>query len=128
MDTHSKHLPADERRAVTVQAVVEFAASANPSKITRAAIANHMNLKQGTLLAHVPTKEATWETVIGWVAEGKATRELPSTLDNDAAVTPFMGSIQGPVMQSLPAGDVERIRCDAPRAFAICRHGVGSAQ
>ncbi len=36
--------------------------------------------------------------------------------------------IQGLIMQSLLAGDVERMRCDAPRVFAIYRRGVGSGQ
>ncbi|HSH14290.1 MAG TPA: TetR/AcrR family transcriptional regulator, partial [Desulfurivibrionaceae bacterium] len=34
-----KHLPADQRRAVTVEAVLELAAEQNPSEITTAAIA-----------------------------------------------------------------------------------------
>ncbi|HHH6468850.1 TPA: TetR/AcrR family transcriptional regulator, partial [Escherichia coli] len=49
MDTHPKHLPADERRAVTVESVVALAGSQNPSEITTAAIAKHMNLTQGAL-------------------------------------------------------------------------------
>ena len=36
MQTNPKHLPADERRAVTVEAVVELAAEQNPSEITTA--------------------------------------------------------------------------------------------
>lgn len=38
MDTHPKHLPADKRRVVTVQSVVELAGTQNPSEITTAAI------------------------------------------------------------------------------------------
>ena len=51
MDTHPKHLPADERRAVTVESVVALAGSQNPSEITTAAIAKHMNLTQGARTA-----------------------------------------------------------------------------
>ena len=40
MTAHSRHLPADERRAVTVEAVVELARTNNPSEITTAAIAH----------------------------------------------------------------------------------------
>jgi TetR/AcrR family transcriptional regulator len=69
MDTHPKHLPADERRAVTVEAVVELAGSVNPSEITTAAIAKHMNLTQGALFRHFPTKDAIWQAVMEWVAE-----------------------------------------------------------
>ena len=44
MSFHSKNLPADERRTVTIKSVVELAGTQNPSKITTAAIAKHMNL------------------------------------------------------------------------------------
>ncbi|MCB1863467.1 MAG: TetR/AcrR family transcriptional regulator [Gammaproteobacteria bacterium] len=202
MNTRSKNLPADERRAVTVEAVVALAASKNPSEITTAAIAKQMNLTQGALFRHFPNKEAIWQAVMEWVAErllaridraaqdiesplaalqamflshvefvaehpgvprmlfgelqrtettpakrmvqkllqrygerlnqlielGKARGELSVTLDNEAAAMLFIGSIQGLVMQSLLAGDVDRIRRDAPRVFEIYRCGIGSAQ
>ena len=202
MNTRSKNLPADERRAVTVEAVVTLAASKNPGEITTAAIAKQMNLTQGALFRHFPNKEAIWQAVMEWVAErllaridrasqgiesplaamqamfmshvefvvehpgvprmlfgelqrtestpakrmvqtllqrygerlnrfielGKARGELSVTLDNEAAAMLFIGSIQGLVMQSLLAGDVDRIRCDAPRVFDIYRRGIGSAQ
>lgn len=200
MNTHVKHLPADERRTVTVEAVVALAGSQNPSEITTAAIAKHMNLTQGALFRHFPTKDAIWQAVMEWVAErllaridhaaqgiesplaameamfmshvefvaehpgvprmifgelqraespakrmvrtllqryeerlhrliekGKASGELSSTLDNAAAATLFIGTIQGLVMQSLLAGDMQRLRRDAPRVFAIYRRGIGSA-
>lgn len=69
MHPSSKHLPADERRAVTVEAVVELAAVQNPSNITTAAIARHMNVTQGALFRHFPNKEAIWQAVMEWVAE-----------------------------------------------------------
>lgn len=202
MNDHAKHLPADERRAVTVEAVVELAAEQNPNEITTAAIAKHMNLTQGALFRHFPTKDAIWQAVMEWVAErlltridsaahgvksplaamhsmfmshiefvvehpgvprmifgelqraestpakrmvqtlmrrygerlhpiiekGKAQGELDAALDTEAAVTLFMGTIQGLVMQSLLAGGVASIRRDAPRVFAIYRRGIGSAQ
>ena len=37
MSFHSKNLPADERRTVTIKSVVELAGTQNPSKITTAA-------------------------------------------------------------------------------------------
>jgi TetR/AcrR family transcriptional regulator len=202
LNTHVKHLPADERRAVTVEAVVELAGSQNPSEITTAAIAKHMNLTQGALFRHFPTKDAIWQAVMEWVAErllaridyaaqgiesplatmqaifmshvefvaehpgvprmmfgelqraeqtapkrivqtliqrygerlhrlieeGKACGELSAELDTEAAATLFIGTIQGLVMQSLLAGNVERIRHDAPRVFAIYQRGIRSAQ
>jgi TetR/AcrR family transcriptional regulator len=63
------HLPADERRAVTVATVVELAGEQNPSEITTAAIAGRMKLTQGALFRHFASKDAIWEAVIAWVAE-----------------------------------------------------------
>lgn len=200
MDTYPKNLPADERRAVTVAAVVELAGAQNPSEITTAAIAKQMNLTQGALFRHFPNKEAIWQAVMEWVAErllakidraaqgiesplaamqamfnshiefviehpgvprmmfgelqraqltpakrmvqtliqrygerlhrlieqGKSCGELSPTLDNEAAATLFIGTVQGLVMQSLLAGDVSRMRHDAPRVFAIYQRGIGA--
>ncbi|SOB75477.1 transcriptional regulator, TetR family [Marinobacter sp. LV10R510-11A] len=200
MNKRPKNLSADARRSATVESVIQLAGSQNPSEITTAAIAKHMNLTQGALFRHFPNKEAIWEAVMGWVAErlldridrsaqgiesplaameaifmthvefvadhpgvprmmfgelqraestpakrmvqtllqrygqrlnqliddGKSRGELSSTLDNDAASTLFIGTIQGLIMQSLLSGDVQRIRHDAPRVFAIYRRGIGS--
>jgi TetR/AcrR family transcriptional regulator len=202
MDSHSKRLSADERRVVTVEAVVELAGSQNPSEITTALIAKHMHLTQGALFRHFQSKDAIWQAVMEWVAErllaridhaadgiesplaamqamfmshiefvakhpgvprmmfgelqraestpakrmvqtliqrygerlhrliekGKLCGELSVMLDADAAATLFIGSIQGLVMQSLLAGDVERMRHDAPRVFAIYQRGIGRLQ
>jgi len=64
-----RHLPADERRAVTVAAVIALAAEQNPQEITTTAIADRMSLTQGALFRHFPTKEAIWQAVMEWVAE-----------------------------------------------------------
>lgn len=202
MPSQTKHLPADERRAVTVEAVVELAGSKNPSEITTAAIAKQMNLTQGALFRHFPNKEAIWKAVMEWVAErllarvdaaakgiesplaalqamfmshiefvaehpgvprmmfgelqrgestaakrmvqtliqrygvrlgklidaGKLCGELNPELDNQAAATLFIGTIQGLVMQSLLAGDVGRIRDDAPGVFEIYQRGIRNQQ
>lgn len=69
MEPRVKNLPAEERRAVTVEAVVELARSHNPGDITTAAIAKQMNLTQGALFRHFPSKEAIWQAVMEWVAE-----------------------------------------------------------
>lgn len=202
MSFHSKNLPADERRTVTIKSVVELAGTQNPSKITTAAIAKHMNLTQGALFRHFPNKEAIWQAVMEWVAErllaeidtstqgiespliameamfmshidfvvehpgvprmifgelqraestpakcmvqtliqrygerlhllinkGKASGELPSSLDNEAAAMLFIGTIQGLVMQSMLVGDVGRMQHDAPRVFAIYMRGIRGIQ
>lgn len=200
MPRQRQHLPADERRAVTVQAVLDLAAEQNPSEITTQAIADRMHLTQGALFRHFADKDAIWEAVMCWVADrllaradavaagagtplaaleamftahiafvaehpgvprmlfgelqrsgqtpakrmvqvlisrygarlrdlierGRASGELAVDVDADAAATLFIGTIQGLVMQSLLAGDVRRIRVDAPRAFAIFRRGIAS--
>jgi AcrR family transcriptional regulator len=187
---------------VTVEAVVDLAGSQNPSEITTAAIAKHMNLTQGALFRHFPNKEAIWKAVMDWVAErllaridrsargiesplaameamfmshvdfvaehpgvprmmfgelqraestqakrmaqtliqrygerlhrlieqGKASGELCATLDDEAAVILFIGSIQGLVMQSMLFGDVGLVRRDAPRVFAMYRRCIERAR
>jgi TetR/AcrR family transcriptional regulator len=200
MGSTIKHLPADERRAVTIDAVLKLAGEQNPNDITTAAIAKRMGLTQGAIFRHFPSKDALLQAVMEWVAErlmsrlekavtaemsplaalesmfmahvefvtehpgiprmlfgelqrpetsapkrvvqvlirrygerlnciierGKACGELDSGLDTEASATLFIGTIQGLVMQSLLAGDASRIRCDAPRVFAIYRRGIRS--
>ncbi len=199
MDTPSKHLPAEERRAVTIEAVVELAASVNPSEITTAAIAKQMNVTQGALFRHFPSKDAIWRAVMEWTAErllgridhaargiespvaamramflshvefavehpgvprmmfgelqraeaspaklmtqtllqgygerlhvlidqGKVNGEIDPGVNNQAAATLFIGTIQGLVMQSMLSGDIKRMRIDAPGVFAIYQRGIG---
>jgi AcrR family transcriptional regulator len=69
LNSPKKNLPADERRSVTIEAVVALAGSQNPSDITTAAIAKHMNLTQGALFRHFPSKDAIWQSVMEWVAD-----------------------------------------------------------
>lgn len=201
MNIRPKYLPAEERRAETVEAVVELAGVQNPSDITTAAIAKHMSLTQGALFRHFPSKDAIWKAVMEWAASkllaridkaasaarsprtaleamfisnieficehpgiprmmfgelqraemtpakrmaqvmlgryrerlaglvraGQDCGELRASLDPDAAATLFIGTIQGLVVQSLLAGDVNLIRRDAMRAFDIYLYGlVGS--
>lgn len=199
MDAVARHLPADERRAVTVETVVELAAEQNPSEITTAAIATRMGLTQGALFRHFPTKDAIWRAVMDWVAErlmsrvdraassaasplgaleaifmahvafiaehpgvprmmfgelqrpgdsatrrmvqalleryrdrlralieqGRASGELDPEVDPDQAALLFVGTIQGLVMQSLVAGDMQRVGRDAAGAFSTLCRGIG---
>lgn len=202
MKSRPRNLPADQRRAATVEAVIALAAELNPGDITTAAIAGRMNLTQGALFRHFASKEAVWEAVMEWVAErllarvdqatrdvaspiaaleaaflahvefvvlypgvprmlfgelqraedtaakrkvrqllaqygerlaglveaGKAAGELTAAIGTDAAVAHFIGTVQGLVMQSLLAGDPERMRAGAPNAFAIYRRGIAGAR
>ncbi len=67
--TRGKYLPAEARRAATVEAVVALAATRNPGDITTAAIARHMGLTEGALFRHFPNKDAILDAVMRWVAE-----------------------------------------------------------
>lgn len=84
--TASKHLPAEERRALTVDTVITLAAEQNPSEITTAAIAARMNLTQGALFRHFPSKDAIWQAVMEWVSARLLAR---TTAAADAATSPL---------------------------------------
>ncbi len=60
--------------------------------------------------------------------EGKANNELNPDLDTEGAAILFIGTLQGLIMQSLLAGNVNLIRENAPRVFAIYRRGIRSIQ
>ncbi|MDD4966934.1 TetR/AcrR family transcriptional regulator [Halothiobacillus sp.] len=126
MVTHSKHLPAEERRAATVEAVVELAAKQNPSEITTTAIAKHMGVTQGALFKHFPTKDAILEAVMEWVAKRLLTR-----LDKAAetAATPlgkieamFMAQVgfvvEHPGVPRMLFGELQRAQLTAPKLMA----------
>ncbi len=69
MSARPKHLPADERRAITVETVISLAAEKNPSDITTKAIAERMGLTQGAIFRHFPNKEAILQAVMSWVSQ-----------------------------------------------------------
>ncbi len=199
MNPRTPHLPAHERRAATVDAVVGLAAERDPGEITTTAIARRMGVTQGALFKHFPSKESILEAVMEWMAQrllarvddaahaaptsaaaleavflahagfvsehpgvprmmfgelqragatapkrrvatlmrhygerlrallesGRARGEFDAQLDVDAAATLFIGMIQGLVMQSMIAGEPQRVRRDAPRVFAIYLRGLG---
>lgn len=202
MSNQENRLPAEERRVVIIEAVIELAAEQNPKGITTAAIAKRMGLTQGALFRHFPNKDAISQAVMEWVTErllarldksiqgtasplaalsamfmahaefvamhpgvphllfgelqstgktaakdithtlikryrerlhrlieeGKTQGELDMNLDTEAATLLFIGTIQGLVMQSLLVGDVQRIRQDAPRVFALYHRGIRRTQ
>ncbi len=201
MSVQNKNLPARERRAITVETVVELASEQNPNDITTAAIAKRMGLTQGSLFRHFANKEAILQAVMEWVAEqllaridkaaklavgvvpkleaifmahvafvsahpgvprilfgelqraentaakrmvctllkkyagrltvlmeqGKADGAIDPEVDTAAAVIVFIGTLQGLIMQSLLAGEVERIARDAPGVFEIYLRGIRSS-
>jgi len=66
------------------------------------------------------------EKVSALLERGQAMGEIDAELDITAAATLFIGTIQGLVMQSLLAGDVCRIRTEAPAVLQIYLRGVRS--
>jgi len=74
MVTHPKHLPADARRAETVDTFIRLAAAQNPGDITTAALAQNMGLTQGALFRHFPSKDAILEAVMDRVAKALLSR------------------------------------------------------
>ena len=116
MKSSAKHLPADERRAVTVEAVISLAAEQNPGEITTAAIAKHMGLSQGALFRHFSSKDAILQAVMEWVAErllarvDKAARAATSPLAALEAI--FMTHIdfvaQHPGVPRMLFGELQR--------------------
>lgn len=126
MRTHPKHLPADERRAVTVEAVVKLAAESNPSDITTTAIAKHMGVSQGALFKHFPTKDSILQAVMEWVAE-----RLLSRVESAAcsASTPlaaieamFLAHVEfvaeHPGVPRMLFGELQRAELTAPKRMA----------
>lgn len=116
MQISSKHLPADERRAVTVEAVVELAGEQNPTDITTAAIAKRMGLTQGALFRHFPNKNAILQAVMEWVAQrllGRVDKAIGSASSPLAALeAAFMAHIdfvvQHPGVPRMLFGELQR--------------------
>lgn len=86
MTSRPTPLPADERRAATIEAVVALAAEQNPGDITTAAIAHRMGLTQGALFRHFPNKDAIIESVMQW-AKSRLLAQLDQA--SSAAATPL---------------------------------------
>lgn len=87
MSERAQYLPAEDRRAATVQAVVDLAAEQNPAQITTTAIASRMGLTQGALFRHFPTKHAILEATLAWVSERLLTRVDEAAKTADSPVT-----------------------------------------
>jgi len=63
------HLSSEERREKTIEAVISLCAEDDPARITTSEIAKRMNVTQGALFKHFVSKDAIWESVIGWVTK-----------------------------------------------------------
>ena len=101
---------------MTVEAVLELAGSQNPSEITTAAIAKHMNVTQGALFRHFPSKDAIWEAVMEWVAESLLARVDDSARDTASPLAAmeamFIGHVEfaaeHPGMPRMVFGELQR--------------------
>lgn len=123
MHPPAKHLPAERRRAATVEAVVELAAEQNPSDITTAAIAKRMGLTQGALFRHFQSKDAILQAVMQWVADRlmarveKAMQAASSPLD--ALEGMFMAHIgfvaEHPGVPRMLFGELQRAEQTTPK-------------
>lgn len=132
MTASVKHLPADERRALTVDAVVELAAEQNPRDITTAAIAKRMGLTQGALFRHFPNKDAILQAVMAWVAERLLARVDEAMLGAASGVAAleaiFMAHIdfvaQHPGVPRIIFGELQRAGETAPKRMVqtLIRH------
>lgn len=60
-------LPAEQRQAEMVQAVLKLAAQQEPASITTTHIANEIGLSQGSVFRHFPNKQAIWLNVAQWL-------------------------------------------------------------
>lgn len=93
-----RYLPAEQRRAATVEAAIALAGKQNPSDVTTAAIAQVMGVTQPALFRHFPTKDAIWTGVMEWVAErllANVDRATASTASPLAALeATFMGHVE----------------------------------
>ena len=118
-----RNLPADERRAHTVEAVVELAGTRNPGEITTMAIARHMGLTEGALFRHFPTKQAIWQSVMEWVAESlldrveRAAQDLCSPSDKLRAM--FLGHVdfvaEHPGVPRMLFGELQKADSTVPK-------------
>lgn len=126
MNSSGKHLPAEERRAVIVEAVVGLAAEQNPNGITTAAIAKRMGLTQGAIFRHFPNKDAILQAVMGWAADrlmSHIERAVQPSLSPLAALeSMFMAHVsfiaEHPGIPRMLFGELQRANETVPKRMA----------
>lgn len=67
-------LAADDRRAASVQALIQLARDADPRQITTAAVAAEMGVSHAALFRHYPDKAALWADAVDWIEQDLAQR------------------------------------------------------
>lgn len=86
-------IPAAERRAHAVRALLELAWATAPDEISTAAIAERMGVSHAALFRHFPTREALWTEAVRWATgeldrrfEAIAAQRLPDPLEEVEAL------------------------------------------
>lgn len=131
----SRHLPAEQRRAATIESVISLAAQGDPAAITTAAIAAHMGVTQGALFRQFANKEAILEAVMGWVADrllGRiAAAASAATSPAGAIEAMFMAHVafvtEHPGVPRMLFGELQRSEMTAPKRAArvlLKRYGM----
>lgn len=64
-----QRLKADQRQDEIVRAAVDLAARNSPETITTLDIARELDLTQGAIFRHFPTKESIWVAVLKWAGD-----------------------------------------------------------
>ncbi len=134
MNKRATRLSAEERRASTVETVIDLAAEQNPSDITTAAIAERMGLTHGALFRHFPTKDAILQAVLSWVAErllARVDRAADGASSSLAALEAvFMAHVdfvaEHPGVPRMLFGELQRANDTLPRKMVqtlIARYG-----
>lgn len=134
MNQRPSRLSAAERRATTVETVLDLAAEQNPSEITTSAIAERMGLTQGALFRHFPNKDAIVEAVLSRVAERLLARVDQAAAGHDsplaaleAVFTAHVGFVADhPGVPRMLFGELQRPADTLPRKMVqalIARYG-----
>lgn len=134
MNKRATRLSAEERRASTVETVIDLAAEQNPSDITTAAIAERMGLTHGALFRHFPTRDAILQAVLSWVAErllARVDRAADGASSSLAALEAvFMAHVdfvaEHPGVPRMLFGELQRANDTLPRKMVqtlIARYG-----
>lgn len=86
METRQSRQPTESRQSEIVATLVRLSAEHSSTEITTADIAKAMNLTQGALFRHFPTKEAIRLAVVAWIEDNllgrvdQARRQAASSL------------------------------------------------
>ncbi|MYN14221.1 TetR family transcriptional regulator [Pusillimonas sp. TS35] len=123
MHVHPKHLPADECRAASTEALVALASNQNPGDITNTAIAAPTDLPRGAFFRYFPSKDALFQAVVSRVEKrllARIDRAAESTASPLAALAAmFMTHIdfvsEYPGAPRMLSGELQRVGETLPK-------------